>query len=148
MPSITAPATSGASTRCTISRTANPDSIERITHSICTLEFEDHRPLYDWYIEQLGIYHPQQIEFDRLNLTYTAAEQAQAAAVGAEGLRQRLGRSAHADHFGLRRRGYTPEAIRNFCRRIGVSKTNGTTELGLLEYFLREDLNKTAARPA
>ena len=122
------------------------DSIERITHSICTLEFEDHRPLYDWYVEQLGIYHPQQIEFDRLNLTYTLLS------------KRRLLYLVQQKHVsgwddprmptisGLRRRGYTPEAIRNFCRRVGVSKTNGTTELGLLEYFLREDLNKRAAR--
>ena len=74
------------------------DSIEGITHSICTLEFEDHRPLYDWYLDQLGIFHPQQIEFDRLNLTYTLHEQAQAAATRAGGPGGRLGRSPHADH--------------------------------------------------
>ena len=122
------------------------DSIERITHSICTLEFEDHRPLYDWYVEQLGIYHPQQIEFDRLNLTYTLLSKRKLL---------QLVQQKHVNGWddprmptisGLRRRGYTPEAIRNFCRRVGVSKTNGTTELGLLEYFLREDLNKRALR--
>ena len=122
------------------------DSIERITHSICTLEFEDHRPLYDWYVEQLGIYHPQQIEFDRLNLTYTLLSKRKLL---------QLVQQKHVSGWddprmpsisGLRRRGYTPEAIRNFCRRVGVSKTNGTTELGLLEYFLREDLNKRVWR--
>ena len=122
------------------------DSIEGITHSICTLEFEDHRPLYDWYVEQLGIYHPQQIEFDRLNLTYTLLSKRKLL---------QLVQQKHVNGWddprmptisGLRRRGYTPEAIRSFCRRVGVSKTNGTTELGLLEYFLREDLNKRALR--
>jgi glutaminyl-tRNA synthetase len=122
------------------------DSIERITHSICTLEFEDHRPLYDWYVEQLGIYHPQQIEFDRLNLTYTLLSKRKLL---------QLVQHKHVSGWddprmptisGLRRRGYTPEAIRNFCRRVGVSKTNGTTELSLLEYFLREDLNKRVLR--
>ena len=83
MPNITAPATSGASIRCTTLRTAQSDSIERITHSICTLEFEDHRPLYDWYVEQLGIYHPQQIEFDRLNLTYTLLSKRKLLSAGA-----------------------------------------------------------------
>src|SRR5215469_4335296 len=122
------------------------DSIERITHSICTLDFEDHRPLYDWYVEQLGIYHPQQIEFDRLNLTYTLLSKRKLL---------QLVQQKHVSGWddprmptisGLRRRGYTPEAIRNFCRRVGVSKTNGTTELSLLEYFLREDLNKRVLR--
>jgi len=122
------------------------DSIERITHSICTLEFEDHRPLYDWYVEQLGIYHPQQIEFDRLNLTYTLLSKRKLL---------QLVQQKHVSGWddprmptisGLRRRGYSPEAIRNFCRRVGVSKTNGTTELSLLEYFLREDLNKRVLR--
>ena len=107
------------------------DSIERITHSICTLEFEDHRPLYDWFIEQLGIYHPQQIEFARLNLTYTVMSKRQAAAAGAGGLRAAAGTiRACRRSAGLRRRGYTPEAIRNFCERIGVSKTNGIIDLG------------------
>jgi len=122
------------------------DSIERITHSICTLEFEDHRPLYDWYVEHLGIYHPQQIEFDRLNLTYTLLS------------KRRLLQLVENEHVrgwddprmptlaGIRRRGYTPEAIRNFCASIGVSKTNGTIELGLLEHHVRDDLNKRAQR--
>jgi glutaminyl-tRNA synthetase len=122
------------------------DSIESITHSICTLEFEDHRPLYDWYLEQLGIYHPRQIEFDRLNLTYTLLSKRKLLTLVQNKLVQGWDDPRMPTISGLRRRGYTPEAIRNFCRRVGVSKTNGTTELGLLEYFLREDLNKRAAR--
>ena len=122
------------------------DSIERITHSICTLEFEDHRPLYDWYVEQLGIYHPQQIEFDRLNLTYTLLSKRKLLTLVQQGHVQGWDDPRMPTVSGLRRRGYTPEAIRNFCRRVGVSKTNGTTELGLLEYFLREDLNKRSLR--
>src|SRR5579871_5005766 len=122
------------------------DSIEGITHSICTLEFEDHRPLYNWYIEQLGIYHPYQYEFDRLNLTYTILSKRKLLMLVQTGLVKGWDDPRMPTISGLRRRGYTPEAIRNFCRRVGVSKTNGTTELSLLEYFLREDLNKRAAR--
>jgi glutaminyl-tRNA synthetase len=122
------------------------DSIERITHSICTLEFEDHRPLYDWYVEQLGIYHPQQIEFDRLNLTYTLLSKRKLLQLVQQGLVRGWDDPRMPTISGLRRRGYTPEAIRSFCRRVGVSKTNGITELGLLEYFLREDLNKRVPR--
>ncbi len=122
------------------------DSIEKITHSICTLEFEDHRPLYDWYVEQLGIYHPQQIEFDRLNLTYTLLSKRKLLQLVQRALVNGWDDPRMPTISGMRRRGYTPEAIRNFCGRIGVSKTNGTTELSLLEYFLREDLNKRALR--
>ncbi len=122
------------------------DSIERVTHSICTLEFEDHRPLYDWYVEQLGIYHPQQIEFDRLNLTYTLLSKRKLLALVQKHHVRGWDDPRMPTVSGFRRRGYTPEAIRNFCRRVGVSKTNGTTELSLLEYFLREDLNKRALR--
>jgi glutaminyl-tRNA synthetase len=122
------------------------DSIEGITHSVCTLEFEDHRPLYDWYIEQLGIYHPQQIEFDRLNITYTLLSKRKLLALVQNKLVRGWDDPRMPTISGLRRRGYTPEAVRNFCKRVGVSKTNGTTELGLLEYFLREDLNKRAPR--
>ena len=122
------------------------DSIEGVTHSVCTLEFEDHRPLYDWYIEQLGIYHPQQIEFDRLNITYTLLSKRKLLALVQNKLVRGWDDPRMPTISGLRRRGYTPEAIRNFCKRVGVSKTNGTTELGLLEYFLREDLNKRAPR--
>jgi glutaminyl-tRNA synthetase len=122
------------------------DSMEGITHSICTLEFEDHRPLYDWYVEQLGIYHPQQIEFDRLNITYTLLSKRKLLALVQNKLVRGWDDPRMPTISGLRRRGYTPEAIRNFCKRVGVSKTNGTTELGLLEYFIREDLNKRAPR--
>ncbi len=122
------------------------DSIERITHSICTLEFEDHRPLYDWFIDQLGIYHPQQVEFDRLNLTYTLLSKRKLLALVQNKLVRGWDDPRMPTISGMRRRGYTPEALRNFCNRIGVSKTNGTTELSLLEYFVRDDLNRRAAR--
>jgi len=122
------------------------DSIERITHSICTLEFEDHRPLYDWYVEQLGIYHPQQIEFDRLNLTYTVLSKRKLLTLVREGHVRGWDDPRMPTLAGIRRRGYTPEAIRNFCASIGVSKTNGILDLGLLEHFVREDLNKRAPR--
>src|SRR5437588_1532726 len=122
------------------------DSIEGITHSICTLEFEDRRPLYDWYVAQLGIYHPQQIEFDRLHLTHTLLSKRKLLSLVQKGLVSGWDDPRMPTISGLRRRGYTPEAIRNFSRRVGVSKTNGTTELGLLEYFLREDLNKRSQR--
>ena len=122
------------------------DSLEGITHSICTLEFEDHRPLYDWYIEQLGIYHPQQIEFDRLNLTYTLLSKRKLLALVQKGYVSGWDDPRMPTISGIRRRGYTPEAIRNFCGRVGVSKTNGSTELSMLEYYVREDLNKRAPR--
>jgi len=122
------------------------DSIEGITHSICTLEFEDHRPLYDWYVEQLGIYHPQQIEFDRLNLTYTLLSKRKLLELVQQGWVSGWDDPRMPTIGGMRRRGYTPEALRNFARGLGVSKTNGTTELSLLEYHVREDLNKSALR--
>ncbi len=122
------------------------DSIEKITHSICTLEFEDHRPLYDWYIEQLGIYHPQQIEFDRLNLTYTLLSKRKLLRLVQEKYVSGWDDPRMPTISGMRRRGYTPEALRNFCGRIGVSKTNGITEFSLLEYFVRDDLNRRALR--
>ncbi|HUO31008.1 MAG TPA: glutamine--tRNA ligase/YqeY domain fusion protein [Bryobacteraceae bacterium] len=122
------------------------DSIEGVTHSICTLEFEDHRPLYDWYIEKLGIYHPQQIEFDRLNLTYTLLSKRRLLALVQGGRVSGWDDPRMPTISGIRRRGYTPEAIRNFTNAIGVSKTNGSIELGLLEHFLREDLNKRVPR--
>ncbi len=122
------------------------DSIEGITHSICTLEFEDHRPLYDWYIDQLGIYHPQQIEFDRLNLTYTLLSKRKLLTLVQKSYVSGWDDPRMPTLSGIRRRGYTPEAIRSFCSRIGVSKTNGTIELSLLEHAVREDLNKRAAR--
>ena len=122
------------------------DSIERITHSICTLEFEDHRPLYDWYVEQLGIYHPQQIEFDRLNLTYTLLSKRKLLQLVQNGHVRGWDDPRMPTLSGIRRRGYTPEAIRNFCKAIGVSKTNGSIELGLLEHHVREDLNRRSPR--
>jgi glutaminyl-tRNA synthetase len=122
------------------------DSMERITHSICTLEFEDHRPLYDWYVQQLGIYAPQQIEFDRLNLTYTLLSKRKLLTLVQNGLVSGWDDPRMPTLSGIRRRGYTPEAIRNFCGAVGVSKTNGSTELALLEHYVREDLNKRAPR--
>ena len=122
------------------------DSIEQVTHSICTLEFEDHRPLYNWFIEQLGIFPSQQIEFDRLNITYTLLSKRKLLTLVQEGHVAGWDDPRMPTLSGLRRRGYTPEAIRNFCANIGVSKTNGVTQLSHLEYFLREDLNKHAAR--
>jgi glutaminyl-tRNA synthetase len=122
------------------------DSIEGITHSICTLEFEDHRPLYDWFLDQLGVYHPQQIEFARLNLNYTIMS------------KRKLKLLVDDNHVfgwddprmptisGLRRRGYTPESIREFANRIGVAKRDGMIDIALLDHCLREDLNKRAIR--
>jgi len=122
------------------------DSIEGITHSLCDVEFENHRPLYDWFLDQLKVYHPQQIEFARLNLTYTITS------------KRRLRELVEAGHVtgwddprmptiaGLRRRGYTPASIRNFCKRIGVAKTESTVDIALLEHCVREDLNKHAPR--
>jgi glutaminyl-tRNA synthetase len=122
------------------------DSIEGITHSICTLEFEDHRPLYDWFLDQLAIHHPQQIEFARLNLTYTVLS------------KRKLLQLVQHQHVtgwddprmptlaGFRRRGYTPEAIRTFCERIGVAKRNSVVDIAMLEHSLREDLNKRTPR--
>ena len=122
------------------------DSIEKITHSICTLEFEDHRPLYNWFIQQLGIFPSQQIEFDRLNITYTLLSKRKLLQLVQDGHVRGWDDPRMPTLSGLRRRGYTPEAIRNFCAAIGASKTNGTIELAMLEHFLREDLNKRAER--
>lgn len=122
------------------------DSIERITHSICTLEFEDHRPLYDWFCDALGIYHPQQIEFDRLNLTYTLLSKRKLLYLVQNGFVRGWDDPRMPTLSGIRRRGYTAEALRSFCSAIGVSKTNGIIELGLLEHHVREDLNKRALR--
>jgi glutaminyl-tRNA synthetase len=122
------------------------DSIEHVTHSICTLEFEDHRPLYNWFIEQLGIFPSQQIEFDRLGLTYTLLSKRKLLTLVQEKRVTGWDDPRMPTLSGMRRRGYTPEAIRNFCGAIGVSKTNGTLELAMLEHFVREDLNKRAPR--
>ncbi|MCH8801899.1 MAG: glutamine--tRNA ligase/YqeY domain fusion protein [Chloroflexi bacterium] len=122
------------------------DSIESITHSVCTLEFEDHRPLYDWFLDELDIYHSQQIEFARLNLTHTVLS------------KRRLGELVDGGYVngwddprmptisGLRRRGYTPEALRDFCDRIGVAKRDNMVDIALLEHTLRDDLNKRSPR--
>ncbi len=122
------------------------DSIEKITHSICTLEFEDHRPLYDWIIEKLEIYHPQQIEFARLNLGYTLLSKRKLLQLVKEEYVSGWDDPRMPTISGMRRRGYTPESIRDFCERIGVAKSNSTVEIALLEYCLREDLNKRATR--
>jgi len=122
------------------------DSIEGVTHSICTLEFENHRPLYNWYLDQLEVHHPQQIEFARLELTYTVMSKRKLL---------QLVEEKHVDGWddprlptisGMRRRGYSPESIREFCRRIGVNKFNSTIDIALLEHCAREDLNKTSNR--
>jgi glutaminyl-tRNA synthetase len=122
------------------------DSIEGVTHSICTLEFESHRPLYDWFLEQLGVFHPQQIEFDRLNLTYTVMSKRKLLQLVQQGIVEGWDDPRMPTISGMRRRGYSPEGLRNFARSLGVSKTNGITELEKLEYYIREDLNKTALR--
>jgi glutaminyl-tRNA synthetase len=122
------------------------DSIERITHSICTLEFENNRPLYDWFIRELGIYAPQQIEFARLSLTYTMMSKRKLLELVREGHVRGWDDPRMPTISGLRRRGYTAEAIRNFCERIGVSKFPGTIEMHWLEDALREDLNRRAPR--
>lgn len=122
------------------------DSIERITHSICTLEFENHRPLYDWYIQSLGIYAPQQIEFARLNLSFTVLSKRRLIQLVQEKHVSGWSDPRMPTISGFRRRGYTPEAIRRFCERIGVSKFNGIIDMSWLEDALREDLNKRAVR--
>jgi glutaminyl-tRNA synthetase len=122
------------------------DSIEKITHSICTLEFEDHRPLYDWFLDQLGVYHPQQIEFARLNLTYTVMSKRKLLQLVAEGHVSGWDDPRMPTISGLRRRGYTPESIRAFCERIGLAKRDSTVDVALLEHCLREDLNRRAPR--
>jgi glutaminyl-tRNA synthetase len=122
------------------------DSIEKVTHSICTLEFDDHRPLYNWFIDQLGIFPSRQYEFDRLSITYTVMSKRKLLRLVQEGRVKGWDDPRMPTLSGMRRRGYTPEAIRNFCANVGVSRTNGITQLSHLEYFLREDLNKHAAR--
>ncbi|MBN1445487.1 MAG: glutamine--tRNA ligase/YqeY domain fusion protein [Candidatus Omnitrophica bacterium] len=122
------------------------DSIEGITHSICTLEFEVHRPLYDWFIEQLGIHHPRQIEFARLNLTYTVMSKRRLLELVEEKHVSGWDDPRMPTISGMRRRGYPSEAIRNFCSRIGVAKTESTADMALLEHFVRDILNKSASR--
>jgi glutaminyl-tRNA synthetase len=122
------------------------DSIEKITHSICTLEFEDHRPLYDWFLEQLGIHHPRQIEFSRLNLTYTIMSKRKLLQLVNDRIVKGWDDPRMPTLSGMRRRGYTAEAIRAFCNQLGVAKSEGVVDISYLEYFLREDLNKRALR--
>ena len=122
------------------------DSIEGITHSICTLEFENHRPLYDWFLDELGIYHPQQIEFARLNLSYTVMSKRKLLELVQNGIVDGWDDPRMPTISGLRRRGYTPEAIWKFTEMIGVAKRDALTDVALLEYAIREDLNKTAQR--
>jgi len=130
------------------------DSVEKITHSICTLEFENHRPLYDWFIDAVNegrpedkkIWHPQQIEFARLNLTYTMLSKRKLLHLVQEKVVSGWDDPRMPTISGFRRRGYTPQAVRAFCKHIGVNKFNSTVDIGLLENFLREDLNKRSAR--
>jgi len=122
------------------------DSIEGITHSICTLEFEDHRPLYDWFLDQLDVFHSQQIEFARLNLSYTVMSKRKLLGLVGEGFVTGWDDPRMPTISGLRRRGYTPESIRDFCERIGVAKKESTVDITLLEHCLREDLNQRAPR--
>jgi glutaminyl-tRNA synthetase len=122
------------------------DSIERITHSICTLEFENHRPLYDWFLDELEVNHPQQIEFARLNLNYTVMSKRKLLQLVKEGRVDGWDDPRMPTIAGLRRRGYTPESIRDFAERIGVAKADSVVDIALLEFCLREDLNKKAPR--
>ncbi len=122
------------------------DSIEGVTHSLCTLEYEDHRPLYDWYLDALGIYHPRQIEFARLNLSHTVMSKRKLLELVEGGIVAGWDDPRMPTLAGLRRRGYTPESIRDFCERIGVAKADNLIEMALLEHCVREDLNKRALR--
>ena len=122
------------------------DSIEGVTHSVCTLEFEDHRPLYDWFLDELDIYHPQQIEFARLNITHTVLSKRRLIELVDGGYVNGWDDPRMPTISGLRRRGYTPESIRDFCDRIGVARRDNTVDIALLEHTLREDLNKRSAR--
>ena len=122
------------------------DSIEGVTHSICTMEYEDHRPLYDWILDALGIYHPQQIEFARLNLSNTVLSKRRLLSLVEAGDVSGWDDPRMPTISGMRRRGYTPEAIRSFCERIGVAKRTTTVDIAHLEHCLREDLNQRAPR--
>lgn len=122
------------------------DSIEGITHSLCSLEFEDHRPLYDWFLDELNLYHPQQIEFARLNLNYTVMSKRKLKMLVDEKIVSGWDDPRLATLSGLRRRGYTPASIRNFIERVGVAKRNSIVDIAMLEHAIREDLNKNAPR--
>jgi glutaminyl-tRNA synthetase len=122
------------------------DSIEGITHSICTLEFENNRPLYDWFLDELNVYHPQQIEFARLNLSYTMMSKRKLLQLVEQGVVSGWDDPRMPTLSGLRRRGYTPEAIRDFSDRVGVAKSNSVVDIALLEHCIRKDLNERAPR--
>jgi glutaminyl-tRNA synthetase len=122
------------------------DSIEGITHSLCSLEYENHRPLYDWFLDQLGIYHPRQIEFARLNLSYTVMSKRRFIELVGGGCVEGFDDPRLPTLAGLRRRGYTPEAIRDFCKKIGVAKKDNTVDVAVLEDCVRDDLNKRSQR--
>src|SRR5438876_6361741 len=122
------------------------DSIEGVTHSMCSLEYEDHRPLYDWYLDALGVFHPQQIEFARLNVSHTVLSKRKLLGLVETGRVRGWDDPRMPTLAGLRRRGYTPESIRDFCERIGVAKADNVVELALLEHCIREDLNTRAQR--
>ena len=122
------------------------DAIESITHSVCTLEFENHRPLYDWFLDELDAHHPQQIEFAPLNLTYTVLSKRRLRLLVEKGVVAGWDDPRMPTICGLRRRGYTPEAIRVFCARVGVTKFNSVSDIGLLEHVIRAELNRTAPR--
>ena len=122
------------------------DSIEGVTHSLCSLEFEDHRPLYDWFLDALGVHHPQQIEFARLNFTYTVMSKRFFKQMIQEGIVRGFDDPRLPTLSGLRRRGYPPEALINACKTIGVAKTNSTADLAMLEHCVREELNKHSPR--
>ncbi|MHC5059717.1 MAG: glutamine--tRNA ligase/YqeY domain fusion protein [Planctomycetota bacterium] len=122
------------------------DSVEGITHSICTLEFENHRPLYDWFLDQLDIHHPQQIEFARLNLSYTVMSKRKLGQLVEQGLVNGWDDPRMPTISGMSRRGYSPAAIREFCSRIGVNKFNSTIDIALLEHCVRQDLNRHSPR--
>ncbi|MBD3393532.1 MAG: glutamine--tRNA ligase/YqeY domain fusion protein [Chitinivibrionales bacterium] len=122
------------------------DSLEGVTHSLCSLEFEDHRPLYDWFLDQLPVHHPRQIEFARLNLSHTIMSKRKLLRLVQEGHVEGWDDPRLPTISGLRRRGYTPEAIRTFCERIGVAKRDSVVDHALLEHCLREDLNKRSPR--
>lgn len=123
------------------------DTVEGVTHSLCSLEFEDHRPLYDWFLRELGYAHPsRQIEFARMNLNYTLTSKRKCLKLVQDGIVSGWDDPRMGTLCGMRRRGYTPEAIRDFCERIGVAKANSVIEFGLLEHCVREDLNKKAPR--
>ena len=151
-PTITAPATPGASTRCTTGPHGQEDAIEGITHSLCTLEFENHRPLYEWFLEAINrdratpVHEPRQTEFARLAITYTDMSKRRLRRLVEEGYVEGWDDPRMATISGWRRRGATPVAIRNFCESVGVTKTNSLIDMVRLENAIREDLNRRAPR--